>query len=94
MLNGTTTSTSPTQNPNTDPDALPQPDDGDGSPTRLCLVVGGDPAYEFAAMHRLPIRTLCGEWLNLDQVDDPGIGVAGGTVDCAMCDLMLERGGA
>lgn len=85
MNNGIAPSATPAQNT----DTYPQLDEDSGSsPTRLCIVVGGDPAYDFAVLHQLPIKTYCGQWLHLDNVDDAD-GVNGETVNCAMCDLAV-----
>ena len=68
---------------------LPQIGDQSPEPIRMCLVVGGDPAFQFACEHSLPVRTYCGAWFTPDVVTEAEA-VIGETVDCALCDLAYD----
>lgn len=68
------------------PTPLPEIGDAGPDPMVSCLVVGGDPAFQFATEHGLPVRTYCNDWIYPDVVVEAEAGVRG-AVDCALCDL-------
>lgn len=68
-------------------DAIPTTTE-ERSPLLLCIVVGGEPAFEFASLHGLPVRTYCGAWIYHDVVHEAAAAVGDG-VDCPACDLEL-----
>jgi hypothetical protein len=61
-----------------------------GAPLLLCRVVGGEPAYDFAGAHGLPVKTYCGAWLYPDVIDEAEA-IVGLAKDCPLCDLAADE---
>lgn len=69
--------------------AVPLPSTPTINPIRMCLIRGGEPAYDFASVHGLPVRTYCGDWLYPNVVDEAEATVSP-IVDCERCDAMCD----